>query len=121
MDKVKLSREEKLFMYDKLVASHAHAEIKGNTVPYTSLNGHMYSMLTKGDELAIRLPEEEMKKFIKKYDTNHPEQNGIVQKKYAVVPDSLLEKTEEVKPYFDMSYKYVRDMKPKPTKKGKKK
>ena len=47
------------------------------------------------------------------------EQYGIVQKEYAVVPDSLLKKTAELKPYFDKSYEYADSLKPKPTSKKK--
>jgi hypothetical protein len=117
----KLSREEKVFFYEKLVIGHANAELKGATIPYTSLNGHMYSMLTKGNEVAIKLPEEDRKKFLAKYKTKLVEQYGIVQKEFVVVPDSLLKKTEELKPYFDISYNYVGSLKPKPTAKSKKK
>jgi hypothetical protein len=40
-------------------------------------------------------------------------------KEYVEVPLSLLEKTEELKNYFETSYHYVRSLKPKPTSKGK--
>jgi hypothetical protein len=121
MAKTKFSREQKVELYNKLVSSHANAVRKGDTIPYTSLNGHMYSMLTKGDEVALRLPEDERTKFLEKYKTRLVEQYGIVQKEYVVVPDDLLKKTSELKNYFDISYKYVNDMKPKATAKAKKK
>jgi TfoX/Sxy family transcriptional regulator of competence genes len=38
-------------------------------------------------------------------------------KEYVSVPDELLENTEELKQYLDLSYAYVRTLKPKPTKK----
>jgi hypothetical protein len=69
----------------------------------------------------LRLPEEERIKFIEKYKTKLVEQYGIIQKEYVAVPDSLLKKTSELKRYFDISYKYVSSLKPKPTTKGKKK
>ncbi len=37
-----ISREEKIELYNKLVASHPEAVRKGDTMPYTSVNGHMY-------------------------------------------------------------------------------
>ena len=40
-------------------------------------------------------------------------------KEYVEVPDALLEKTRELKKYFDLSYAYVGSLKPKPTKKKK--
>jgi hypothetical protein len=116
-----LSREEKLALYTKAVETNPAAELKGDTVPYTSLNGHMYSYLSKDDNLALKLPKEELEAFLKKYKTTLMAAYGIVQKEFAVVPDALLAKTKELKPYFDKSYEYVASLKPKPTKKAAKK
>jgi hypothetical protein len=44
--------EDKVKLYDRVVASHPKAERKGATVPYTALNGHMYSYLGKTGEMA---------------------------------------------------------------------
>lgn len=121
MEKIKKSREQKVTLYNKLVESYADAILKGVTIPYTSVNGHMYSFLTKEDIVALRLPEDDRIKFLKKYKTTLVQQYGITQKEYVVVPDSLLEKTNELKQYFDISYKYVSSLKPKVTAKNKKK
>jgi hypothetical protein len=121
MKSEQLSREKKEALYEKLVATHPHAELKGDTIPYTSLNGHMYSFLSKQDELALKLPEEERAKFITKYQTRLAENYGIVQKEFVVVPDALLSKTSQLKPYFAMGYDYVSSLKPKPAAKSKKK
>jgi hypothetical protein len=43
----------------------------------------------------------------------------MVMKEYAVVPDALLPKTAELRKYFEISYKYVSSLKPKPTTKKK--
>jgi hypothetical protein len=37
---------EKLELYEKLVATNPSVKRKGVTVPYTSLNGHMFSYLS---------------------------------------------------------------------------
>ena len=110
---------ERLKLYDKLVATNPAVQRKGATVPYTSLNGHMFSYLGKTGELALRLPADALQSFLKKYKTSLCQQYGVVQKEYAMVPDKLLPKTKELKPYFDLSYKYVSSLKPKPSKKGK--
>ena len=60
---------------------------------------------------------DERAKFLKKYKTTLYEAYGTVMKEYAAVPDSLLEKTQELKQYLDLSYKYAKTLKPKPTKK----
>jgi hypothetical protein len=86
-------------------------------VPYTSLNGNMFSYLHASGAMALRLPPEEREKFLKKYKTKLFEAYGVVQKEYVTVPDTLLEKTAELKPYFAMSYEYAKTLKPKPAKK----
>ncbi len=120
MEKLKISRDKKVELYSKMVASYPDAVLKGDTIPYTSLNGHMYSFLSKGDEVTLKLPADERVKFIEKYKTRLAENYGIVQKEYVVVPDDLLENTDKLKPYFEMSYNYTKTLKPKPTAKSKK-
>jgi len=116
----KQTREDKEALYGKLVATNPAATLKGDTVPYTSLNGHMYSYLSKDDIVALRLPPEAREEFIKKYKTNLMTAYGIVQKEYVAVPDTLLKKTDELKLYFNKSHEYVSSLKPKPTTKKKK-
>ncbi len=105
----------KLELYEKLVATNPSVERKGATTPYTSLNGHMFSFLTKTGTLALRLPDEERDAFLKKYKTTLCESYGTVMKEYAEVPDALLKKTRELKKFFDLSHAYVGSLKPKPT------
>ena len=112
--------ETMLSCYDKLVATNRKLERKGATMPYTSLNGHMFSYLGKTGELALRLPDAERGAFLKKYKTSLCTIYGVVQKEYVVVPKSLLKNTRELKPYFDASFAYVSGMKPKATKKANK-
>jgi hypothetical protein len=111
---------DKLALYDKLVATNPSIERKGATVPYTSLNGHMFSYLSKEGKLALRLSAGEREAFLKKYNAKLCEAYGIVQAEYVEVPDSLLASTRELKKFFDRSYAYVGSLKPKPTTKKKK-
>jgi hypothetical protein len=106
---------EKLELYEKLVATNPSVERKGATVPYTSLNGHMFSYLSKEGKLALRLPGAEREAFLKKYKAKLCQAYGIVQPEYVEVPDSLLSSTRELKKFFDCSYAYVSSLKPKPT------
>jgi hypothetical protein len=112
--------QQKLELYEKLVATNPDVERKGATVPYTSLNGNMFSYLSKEGKLALRLPAEEREAFLKKYKARLCEAYGVVQKEYVEVPDSLLQRTPELSRFFDISYQYVASLKPKPTSKKKK-
>lgn len=104
-----------LALYEKLVATNPKVERKGATMPYTSANGHMSSLLTKQGWLALRLPSDAREAFLKHYKTKLAEQYGAVMKEYVQVPDALLKKTKELSQYFDLSYAYVSALKPKPT------
>jgi len=109
--------QNKVALFQQLVSTHQDAVLKGDTVPYTSLNGHMYSYFSKDGFLALRLPAPARDKFLEKYNTTLVTAYGIIQKEYVVVPDALLEKTAELKPWFDQSFEYVSTLKPKPGKK----
>ena len=110
---------DKVALYERLIATNPRVERKGATMPYTSLNGNMFSFLMKTGRVGLRLPEAEREAFIKKYKTKLVELYGIVQREYVEVPDGLLAKTPELKKYFDASYEYVSSLKPKPTTKPK--
>ena len=111
---------EKIELYDKLVATNPKVERKGATVPYTSLNGHMFSYMSKEGKLALRLPPDQREVFLKKYNAKLCEAYGVVQPEYVEVPASLLSCTRELKKFFDASYSYVASLKPKPTARKKK-
>ena len=109
--------EETLELFEKLVATNPQLKRKGQTMPYTSLNGHMFSFLTKEGVLALRLPAEAREQFIKYFETELCVQYGRVMKGYVVVPDDLIRQTERLKEYFNLSFEYVSSLKPKPSKK----
>jgi hypothetical protein len=121
MNESTISTEERVSLYEKLVATNPNAIRKGDTMPYTSLNGNMYSYLSKDGFLALRLAPADREAFLEKYNTTLVFAYGIIQKEYVTVPDSLLKNTDELKPYFELSYQYVSSLKAKPTSKGKRK
>jgi len=104
-------------LYNKLIASNPEIERKGATHPYTAYNGHMFTLLNPPGRLAIRLSESERDKFMKKYKTGMFEAYGAVMQEFVAVPDTLLPKTKELAKYLDLSYAYVKTLKPKPAKK----
>jgi TfoX/Sxy family transcriptional regulator of competence genes len=108
---------DKLDLYDKLVRTNPKVERKGAANLYTSLNGHMFTYLNPSGSLALRLPENEREKFLKKYRTTLFEAYGAVMNEYVTVPDSLLRDTKTLQRYFQLSYEYIKTLKPKPTKK----
>jgi hypothetical protein len=108
---------DKQALYDKLLATNPKIERKGAANPYTSLNGHMFTYLNPSGTLALRLPEKGREEFLKKYKTTLFEAYGAVMKEYVTVPDSLLKDTKTLRKYLELSYAYIKTLKPKSTKK----
>ena len=63
------SYDVQLQLYEKLVATNPLVARKGDTMPYTSVNGHMFSSLGKDGVLSLRLPAGVREAFLKKYDS----------------------------------------------------
>lgn len=110
--------DDKLALYDQLIATLPEVERRGAANPYTSLNGNMFSLLLgPAGTMALRLPQDEREKFLKKHKTKLYEAYGAVMKEYVTVPDALLKDTKTLPKYLAISYEYVRTLKPKTTKK----
>lgn len=103
----------KIALYEKLIATNPDVERKGDTNPYTSYNGHMFTHLAPPGTLALRLGPDDLAAFLKKYKTKLFESYGVVKKDWVVVPEALLAKTSELRPYFQRSLDYVKSLKPK--------
>src|SRR5215468_9835615 len=107
--------EEAKARYAQLVATVREAELKGAKMPYTSMNGNMYSYLGENG-VALRLHADVREEFLAKYQTTLYHAYGIVQKEYVTVPAELLTKTDELAPYFRASFDYARTLRAKATK-----
>lgn len=111
--------EDKLELYRKLIDTQPEIELLGAMkLPYTAVNGHMYSSLTKDGRVGIRLSEPDREAFMQRYDTVAFKNYGANIREHVEVPDSLLRNTEELAPYLALSYAYTQTL---PAKKAKKK
>jgi hypothetical protein len=111
---------ERVEAYDRLVAAVPEVDRKGASMPYTSVNGNMFSYLDPAGSLALRLSGPDRATFIGRFSTQLHEAYGIVQKEYVTVPDGLLLDTEKLLPWFRSSLEYALSLKPKPTTRPKK-
>ena len=108
---------DRLRLYEAAIALLPEVERKGAANPYTAVNGNMFSLFRPPGELALRLPADERERFLKAFNTVLFEAYGAVMKEYVTVPDSLLRDTKTLQRYFQLSYDYIKTLKPKPTKK----
>ncbi len=99
--------------YDKAVVKLDHIQRKGKTSPYTSHNGHMFSILRKDAVLGIRISDEERVDFEAKFGKAEFKNSGAVLKNYVTIPQELLEETEALAGYIQKGFEYVSTFKPK--------
>jgi TfoX/Sxy family transcriptional regulator of competence genes len=109
--------EEKLVLFDQLIAVRPEIERKGANNAYAAVNGNMFLLMQADGVLAIRLPEDTREEFLKKYKAKLHEAYGAVMKEYVAVPDATLGKTKEMQKYVAASYEYAKGLKAKATKK----
>jgi hypothetical protein len=107
----------RLEQYNELVATQPEVARKGATMPYTSLNGNMFSFLAPNGALALRLSKDARDAFLQKYQTELFMQRGAAFSEYVVVPEALWKKPKELAKHFAASYAYAKTLKPKPTRK----
>ena len=105
--------EENLKRYDKLVADYTDLERKGKTMPYTSANGHMFSLLNKDGEFGIRLSKEDGEKFIEEHNTTRFKSHGYFMRGYVLIPDKMFDDMESLSAYLIDGYNYAKSLKPK--------
>lgn len=105
--------EEKLKIYDKLVAKCKRFDRKGKTVPYTSANGYMFSLLNKAGEIGIRFSKEVQKKYIEEFNSTIYTSHNAVMKGYVLIPTEMLKDLDNVAKYLDESFDFVMSLEPK--------
>lgn len=105
--------QEKLKVYDELVAKCSRFERKGKTVPYTSANGHMFSLFNKAGEIGIRFSKEVQKKYMEKYNTTIFKSYNSIMHGYIVITDEMLEDLDHVAELLNESFDYVMSLDPK--------
>ena len=108
---------DKLLLYRKLLDSVDGVDTKSNFgSAYTAINGNMYTMISKHGVVGIRLPEPERSAFLEEHSTDlfRGDPAWPPAKEFVAVPDDLLANTAALKPYLELSLRYVRTLKPKP-------
>lgn len=105
--------EERLKLYDELISKCPRFERKGKTMPYTSANGYMFSLLNKAGEIGIRFSKEVQKKYMEEWDsTLYTSYNSIIHG-YVLIPEEMLQDLDNLAKYLDKSFDYVMTLEPK--------
>lgn len=99
--------EENLKRYDAIVAHCTRFDRKGKTMPHTSANGHMFSLLNKEGVLGIRFAKEKQQSYMEAFTTSYFKSYGAVMNGYIQIPDGLWLDTELLIRLLNESYDYV--------------
>ena len=105
--------EERLKIYDELVTICPRFQRKGKTMPYTSANGYMFSLLNKAGEIGIRFSREVQKKYLQEFNTTIFTSYNAVMQGYVLIPEDMLNDLDNVAKYLNESYDYVMSLEPK--------
>lgn len=108
-----MNYEQALELYDKLVEQCPRFERKGKTMPYTSANGHMFSLLNKDAELGIRFSKEVQENYIEKLNTSIIKSHGAIMRGYILITEEMLKDEKLVIKLLNESYDYVMRLKKK--------
>ena len=106
-------REKKLALYDELIAKCSRFVRKGKTMPYTSANGHMFSLLNKAGEVGFRYSREVQKKYILELDTTTFKSYGATMRGYVLIPERMWNDLDTLADYLNESFDYVMSLDPK--------
>ena len=102
-------------LYNELIAAKPFIQRKGKTVPYTSVNGYMFSFLSKEGTLGLRLSEGDFEELRSKYKAKQLIQYEKNMRGYLEIPFEQFKDLSILSEYMQKSFEYVSGLKPKPT------
>ena len=101
--------------YEALSNTLEGLEIKGKSMRYTSVNGNMFSFISKENEIGLRLSQED-RALSMSMGAKPMMQHGRPMKEYVHLHDAMLNDTEVLPFWMKKSISYAKSLKPKPTK-----
>ena len=99
--------EERLQIFDAIVAKCPRFARKGKSMIYTSANGHMFGLLNKAGEIGFRYGKEVQEKYIAAFNSDYYKSHGATMKGYVLIPDAMLSDIDTLAKYLNESYDYV--------------
>ena len=85
-------------------------------MPYTALNGNMFSFLDPDGTICVRLSPDAVTAFNAEHGTGPVMQYGAVMKDYVALPQALVDDPDRRSALFAQSLDHARTLKAKPTK-----
>jgi len=107
-----MSYDDSLKFYDYIVAKAGY-ERKGKTMPYTSHNGHMFSLLNKNGEIGFRYSKAVQRQYFEKYETSYFISYGAKMQGYILLTENMIKDENLLIDLLNESYLYVDSLKKK--------
>lgn len=104
---------EILVLYDQIVDMCPRFKRKGKTMPYTSANGHMFSLLNKAGELGFRFSKPVQEKYIKAFGTGKLYSYNAEMHGYVRIPEEMFRDLDRLAMLLNEAYDYVMTLEPK--------
>jgi TfoX/Sxy family transcriptional regulator of competence genes len=105
-----------LSAFDAMIAGVAGVERKGAAMPYASVNGNMFAMVSKADVIGLRLDKDDMVAFVAANGESPFEGTlGFVSADYVAIPKAMLADSRALKRWFKLSHAHAVTLKPKKT------
>ncbi len=105
-------QEEKLKIYDELVAKCPRFDRLGKTMPYTATNGYMFSLFNKACEIGIRFSKEMQEKYFEELQTTYYKSYGAIMNGYILIPENMLDDLDNPAILLNESYDYIISLEP---------
>jgi hypothetical protein len=104
-----------LAAFDAMIAAVPGVERKGAAMPYASIEGNMYAMISKANVIGIRLGKDELAAFMAAGGQPFEGTPGFINTEYGGVPAAMLGDTKTLRKWFKASHAFASGMKPKAT------
>lgn len=105
-------RDKTIEIYGRAVAASDRFERKGKTMPYTSANGHMFSLVNKAGELGIRLPKSRQAELLDQYGAGPFTSHGATMRDYSCLTAEMLTDDALVTALLEEGFAFVSAMPP---------
>jgi len=102
-----MTYDETVKLYDEIVAKCSDIERKGKSMPYTSDNGHMFSLINKDGELGFRFSKEVQEQYFKEWGSSYLMSHGAKMKGYVQIPTTMFSDLDKLAKYLKESHAYV--------------
>ena len=103
--------------YAALADKHWSLPIQGKANPYTSMNGNMFSFLSKEGEICLRLSKDNQAAYWETHGGEPVTQYGSVMRGYVALSDTVLDDPDLSAKWFAQCLEDAKALPAKPTKK----